>query len=252
MGVMDVPAGSDAMKNLSLYLKFEALVFISILPFAYTLKVGVAWHDAGPPLDITDVKFHPYWNMLLGLYTGLGVYQLFASFNPEKFKVLLSFSIYVMRFTRAFILLLVCPAPLLPRLQFLLPHSPPASCVCRRRHRSHCLLLQLFAELHRPIRHRCNLHTTRSNARSCLLACSPVGAAHQSPSCPSCHALRASTFAHRSVAVFGNAGELPATYMGFTNIDKLFVAVPIWLGTGSLMLYFCVKAFGSTLLPWDL
>lgn len=169
MGVMDVPAGSDAMKNLSLYLKVEALVFISILPFAYTLKVGVAWHDAGPPLDITDVKFHPYWNMLLGLYTGLGVYQLFASFNPEKFKVLLSFSIYVMRFTHGVIALIAC-------------------------------------------------------------------------------------FSNFSPSYTGPSviGELPATYMGFTNIDKLFVAVPIWLGTGSLMLYFCVKAFGSTLLPWDL
>ena len=52
------------VKAYSLYLKIQAAFWIPIFPVGYTLKWGVAWHNAGPPLEpFWSATFHPYWNM---------------------------------------------------------------------------------------------------------------------------------------------------------------------------------------------
>ena len=38
-------------------LQLQGLIFATIFPFGYFLKFGVAWHDAGQPFNLTDVKF---------------------------------------------------------------------------------------------------------------------------------------------------------------------------------------------------
>ena len=58
MGLMLTPVDKD-MRMLSLVLKFWGTFFITIFPVGYWLKWGVAWHDAGEPLNPFDVKFHP-------------------------------------------------------------------------------------------------------------------------------------------------------------------------------------------------
>ena len=58
MGLMAVPK-DKYLKYYSYVLKLQGLIFATIFPFGYFLKFGVAWHDAGQPFNLTDVKFHP-------------------------------------------------------------------------------------------------------------------------------------------------------------------------------------------------
>ena len=62
MGAMDVPTPS-ALKAYSTWLKIEGLVYMGVFFVVYYVKIGLAWHDAGEPFVISDIKFHPYWNM---------------------------------------------------------------------------------------------------------------------------------------------------------------------------------------------
>merc|ERR1712086_844380 len=83
----------------SYYLKVQAAFWIPIFVVGYTLKWGVAWHDAGVPLEpFWTAKFHPYWNMIMVVYTGVGYFSLLASYNPLKYKILLSFFTWVTLF----------------------------------------------------------------------------------------------------------------------------------------------------------
>ena len=43
----------------STWLKIEGIVYMSLPVAAYFVKIGLAWHDAGPPFSFTGVKFHP-------------------------------------------------------------------------------------------------------------------------------------------------------------------------------------------------
>ena len=85
------------MRRYSYFLKFEGQVFGGIFFVAYFIKWGVAWHYAGDPFDITGdngIKFSAYWNMILIIYTSLGVYLTLASFDPVFYKPLLSWAMW--------------------------------------------------------------------------------------------------------------------------------------------------------------
>merc|ERR1711998_22252 len=86
MGFFDVPEGSFWLKATSVVCKIEGLVLIT-LPFtAYWIKWGVAWHDAGTPWHLDDVKFNAYWNMIMIIYASSGFYLCMASYNPARYK----------------------------------------------------------------------------------------------------------------------------------------------------------------------
>ena len=67
----------------SLFLKFQSSVFGGIFFVGYFVKFGVAWHDAGAPFVVNDIKFSAYWDMILIIYTTLGFYYFQASKNPS-------------------------------------------------------------------------------------------------------------------------------------------------------------------------
>eukprot|EP00404_Azadinium_spinosum_P056275 CAMPEP_0180796048 /NCGR_PEP_ID=MMETSP1038_2-20121128/56557_1 /TAXON_ID=632150 /ORGANISM="Azadinium spinosum, Strain 3D9" /LENGTH=193 /DNA_ID=CAMNT_0022835073 /DNA_START=19 /DNA_END=597 /DNA_ORIENTATION=+ len=95
MGLLDTPPDADFwMKAYSYFLKFEGNVFLGIFFVAYILKWGVAWHDAGDPFNLTDIKFSAYWDMILIIYTTLGFYIVQASLDPNNFKPLLSWAMW--------------------------------------------------------------------------------------------------------------------------------------------------------------
>ena len=95
MGLLDVPPNADKMMTYySYFLKFEGQVFMGIFFVAYFLKWGVAWHDAGEPFVVDDIKFNAYWDMILIIYTTLGFYIFQASFDPVGFKPLLSWAMW--------------------------------------------------------------------------------------------------------------------------------------------------------------
>mmetsp|Transcript_46834 Transcript_46834/g.142181 ORF Transcript_46834/g.142181 Transcript_46834/m.142181 type:complete len:192 (-) Transcript_46834:156-731(-) len=95
MGLLATPPNASPwMKRYSYFLKFEGSVFLGIFFVAYLLKLGVAWHDAGAPFDVTGIKFSAYWNMILIIYTTLGFYIFSASFDPAGFKPLLSWAMW--------------------------------------------------------------------------------------------------------------------------------------------------------------
>ena len=52
---------------------------------------GLAWHDAGAPFS-TDINFSAYWDMIIILYTSLGLFLFVASFDPPQFKPLLGWA----------------------------------------------------------------------------------------------------------------------------------------------------------------
>jgi hypothetical protein len=78
----------------SLFLKFQSSVFGGIFFVGYFVKFGVAWHDAGAPFVVNDIKFSAYWDMILIIYTTLGFYYFQASTNPSGYKPLLSWSMW--------------------------------------------------------------------------------------------------------------------------------------------------------------
>jgi hypothetical protein len=93
--LLAVPPNADQMmRYYSYFLKFEGQVFMGIFFVAYFLKWGVAWHDAGKPFVVDDIKFSAYWDMILIIYTTLGFYIFQASFDPVTFKPLLSWAMW--------------------------------------------------------------------------------------------------------------------------------------------------------------
>ena len=54
------------------------------------LRYRLAWHDAGTPFQFNDIQFSAYWDMILIIYTTLGIYLFQASRSPSTFKPLLS------------------------------------------------------------------------------------------------------------------------------------------------------------------
>lgn len=99
MGFLSTPESDNVyMKYYSYFLKIEGLTFLTFPFVVYFVKFGVAWHDAGKPFDLTDVKFDSYWNMIIILYFTLGIYLIAASFNPTRFAPLLSWHMWGAQF----------------------------------------------------------------------------------------------------------------------------------------------------------
>jgi len=164
MGLLDTPPNADKwMRLYSYFLKFEGNVFLGIFVVAYILKWGVAWHDAGDPFNLGDIKFSAYWDMILIIYTSLGFYLFMASFDPASFKPLLSWAMWGGNFCHGIVAFI------------------------------HCL-----------------------------------------------------TDVDKPWSKYQND-----TLGGTRNLDKLFVAVPLWFGMWAANLFFVKKVFGSFLLPWD-
>merc|ERR1719424_2524789 len=83
------------MTSYSTWLKLKGCVYMSLPVAAYFVKIGLAWHDAGEPFSFTGVKFHPYWNMILGpWYVMLGLCLFVASADPAAHKLLLSYDMW--------------------------------------------------------------------------------------------------------------------------------------------------------------
>merc|ERR1712196_479142 len=76
---------------------------MALVTVAYGFKFGVTWHDAGAPLTISDIKFHPYYNMIIILYTVAGFFVFQASTDPATHKPLISYVIYGMGFSHCII-----------------------------------------------------------------------------------------------------------------------------------------------------
>ena len=94
MGAMDVPT-SSAMRAYSIWLKLEGLVYMTVFFVVYYVKIGLAWHDAGEPFVISDIKYHPYWNMItIPWYGVLGLCLFCASYDPSGNKLLLSYTMW--------------------------------------------------------------------------------------------------------------------------------------------------------------
>jgi hypothetical protein len=179
----------------SYFLKFEGQVFAGIFFVGYLVKWGVAWHDAGKIFDLTSVKFSAvyarrprrtdvhaqsesprvrpafaqYWDMILILYTGLGIFLTIGSVDPQTFKPLLSWSMWVANLAHGIVAFIHC-------------------------------------------------------------------------------------FTDRDQYGLNGPGEsnADAHFGGFNNLDKLFIAVPLWFGMFFGNLYFSKKCFGDCNLPWNL
>jgi len=94
MGAMEVPTPA-AMNAYSQWLKLEGLVYMTVFFVVYYVKIGLAWHDAGTPFVISDIKFHPYWNMItIPWYGVLGLCLFCASYDPAGNKLLLSYTMW--------------------------------------------------------------------------------------------------------------------------------------------------------------
>merc|ERR1719454_1644271 len=48
-----------------IWMKINGPVYMGLPFLAYGVKFGLTWHDAGAPLTISDLKFHPYYNMII-------------------------------------------------------------------------------------------------------------------------------------------------------------------------------------------
>ena len=97
MGVIESPS---AMSAYSTWLKVEGLVYMGVFFVVYYVKIGLAWHNAGEPFVISDIKFHPYWNMItIPWYSVLGLCLFCASFDPASHKLLLSYAMWGANFT---------------------------------------------------------------------------------------------------------------------------------------------------------
>merc|ERR1712232_1128348 len=95
MGLLATPPNASPwLKRYSYLLKLEGQIFMGIWPVGYLVKWGVAWHDAGEPFNVADTTFSAYWDMILIIYTVFGFYLFQASFDPDKFRPLLSFGMW--------------------------------------------------------------------------------------------------------------------------------------------------------------
>jgi len=99
-------AGSSPPSAQKVWLKIIGTVMMSIVAVAYGFKFGATWHDAGAPFVLSDIKFHPYYNMIIILYTVAGFYLLMASQDPAQCKSLISYAIYGLGFAHCTIALL--------------------------------------------------------------------------------------------------------------------------------------------------
>ena len=53
------PIGGDKwLRYYSYFLKIVGNIYLGIFLVGYWCKFGLAWHDAGTPWDLTDVKFN--------------------------------------------------------------------------------------------------------------------------------------------------------------------------------------------------
>merc|ERR1712196_620926 len=84
-------------------LKINGALFMGLGLLAYGVKVGLTWHDAGAPLTLSDLKFHPYYNMIIILYTVVGFYVFLMANDPSKYKSLLSYVVWGMCFAHGII-----------------------------------------------------------------------------------------------------------------------------------------------------
>ena len=164
MGLLDTPPNAGPwLRRYSLFLKFEANIFLGIYLVAYLCKWGVAWHDAGDVWTINNtIKFSAYWDMILIIYTFFGVYVFQASFDPVAFRPFLSFGMWGANFAHGVVAF------------------------------GHC-----FDENEPSSRYQEN-------------------------------------------SLGGNR-----------NLDKMFVAVPLWFVMWGVNCLFTYKCFGNCLLPWD-
>lgn len=72
MGVIET--NNVWVSRLGLALKIEGALFTIFWILAYTMKFGMVWHDAGPPMGATTVSW--YFNMILAVYFVLGFCKL--------------------------------------------------------------------------------------------------------------------------------------------------------------------------------
>jgi len=89
---------SSGMGRHETYLTYVTLALGFMYPcfviVAYTLKMGYAWHDAGPIFGL-PIKGDPYMNMILSIYSVLGLFYIRAAREGIKAHAsLISFSIW--------------------------------------------------------------------------------------------------------------------------------------------------------------
>ena len=105
------PKNPKALKYYGYFLKIEGSAYLGISILTYVVKWGLAWHDAGRPFAITGawgIKFSAYWNMILIIYTSLGVYITLASFDPANYKPLLSWAMWGGNFCHGVVAFIHC------------------------------------------------------------------------------------------------------------------------------------------------
>jgi len=101
--VVQAPTETAALTGQQIWLKINGALYLGLGLLAYGVKFGLTWHDAGKPLTISDLKFHPYYNMIIILYFIMGPYLLQASADPAQCKSLISYVIWAMGFAHGFI-----------------------------------------------------------------------------------------------------------------------------------------------------
>jgi len=91
MGLMEVP--DDVWcQRLGLAMKVEGAMFSIFWLLAYTMKFGMVWHDAGPPMGATTFSW--YFNMILAVYAMLGVFMFKAGSDVKAHKMVIGIVIW--------------------------------------------------------------------------------------------------------------------------------------------------------------
>jgi len=101
--VVKPPTDIAPLTGQQIWLKINGVLYLGLGLVAYGVKFGLTWHDAGKPFTISDLKFHPYYNMIIILYFCMGPYLLLASVDPAQCKSLLSYTIWAMGFAHGLI-----------------------------------------------------------------------------------------------------------------------------------------------------
>ena len=58
VSLLTIPKSDNPwIKRYSIWLKIQGNIYAGIFFVTYFVKWGVAWHDAGEPFNLTDVKF---------------------------------------------------------------------------------------------------------------------------------------------------------------------------------------------------
>ncbi len=98
MGLIDTPRDKH-VKWLTYATAFDGLSYLGFSLFVYGLKIGYAWHDAGPIMGF-PIIMNGYLNMILATYAACGVYLLrVAKDGVEKHQMLLSMNAWALQFT---------------------------------------------------------------------------------------------------------------------------------------------------------